>query len=101
MKNSSLGKLRNVFRYGDRMRPVRDWFVLLAISIMTLGVAVVWNAWLFDDVASGGTLLDAATSTPAAFSKSSLQSVEQIFQERAAEDATFASTTSNFTDPSI
>lgn len=99
MKNITT-HLTNLFRYGERIEPTRDWFVLLALFGMLFVVSAVWNAWLFNRVASGGTLSAAATSTPTTFSKASLDVVERLFEERAAEELKYTSGEYSFTDPS-
>ncbi len=101
MSNSFLQKLQRGFHYGERIHPVRDWLALLTVFFIVLAVSAVWNAWLFDQVASGGTLGAAATSTPEVFSKASLQNVEQIFADRALLDAKYTASSTTFTDPSI
>ncbi len=92
--------LAHLFRYGERIEPTRDWFVLLTIFGMLFVVSAVWNAWLFNRVVSGNSLAPVATSTSATFSKASLDAVEHLFEERAAEEAKYANGEYGFTDPS-
>lgn len=88
------------FTYGEHVHPERDWFTLLTLSFMVLVVGVVWNTWLFNDVSSGGVLSGSATSTPPAFSKTSLQAVQKVFSDRAALEAQYVAGVKTFTDPS-
>lgn len=87
-------------RYGTHIDPVRDWLALLAFSAIALAGIVVWNAWAFDTIASGGVIGTAATSTPPIFSQSSLDAIHAIFANRAAEKAKYETGTYRFADPS-
>lgn len=91
--------LRNA-RYGERLRPVRDWLVILAcIAALTLASAV-WNAWTFVRVANGDILGGAPPALPAPFSGASLQRLQNIFDARAAEEAKYTTGAYPFADPS-
>ena len=84
----------------SRIDPARDWIILLLLSVMAIMGIIVWNAWAFDTVASGGTIGTPATSTPALFDRSSLDVVHAIFTDRAVEEQKYASSTYQFADPS-
>jgi len=88
------------FRYGTRLDPGRDWLTLLILSTVILIGTVVWNAWAFDTIASGGIIGTSATSTPAVFSQSSLDTINTIFANRADEKAKYETGTYGFADPS-
>ncbi len=99
MKNpitSFLNQLR-AFALTD---PTRDWIALLTLATIAIIGIVTWNAWVFDTVASGGTLGAAASSTPPSFTQASLDSVRTVFEARAAEEAKYVSGTYKFNDPS-
>ena len=81
--------------------PVRDWFVLLVLSLIMLGVIVVWNIWAFDTVANGGVITTSAATTTPAFSQSSIDTIHSIFQARDGEEAKYVSGEYHFTDPSL
>jgi hypothetical protein len=96
--NSLFGKLRHGFSYGDRIRPARDWFVLLTITGIILCISIAWNIWLLSRVTSGEAI-GTATSTPPAASFN-VDSVQTMFEARAAERGRYVSTY-HFVDPSL
>ena len=85
------------FKYGLRLRPVRDWLVLLAFCLLLLLVSVGWNLWLFSEVTQGKQI-GTATSTPAVEIK--LDQVQTLFGERAQERARYENEY-RFVDPSL
>lgn len=93
-KNLSSFKLPS---YGDRPRPLRDWFILVSLGAILLGLSVGWNAWQFVRVTEGQTIGEAVPQTiaPAA---ASLEGVRSVFQNRAAEEARYR-TEYRFVDP--
>ncbi|MFH1178399.1 MAG: hypothetical protein V1711_01600 [bacterium] len=86
-------------RYGA-INPVRDWLVLLTLSAITLASIIIWNVWAFQTVARGGVIGTTATSSPSVFNHSSLDTIEIIFANRAAEKAKYETGTYRFADPS-
>lgn len=80
--------------------PARDWLILLICAMIALAGIVVWNAWVFDTVASGGTIGTSATGTLPVFNSSSLETVHTIFTTRAAEEAKYMTGTYHVEDPS-
>lgn len=100
MKNL-LNKLTGFLKslsYGERIRPVRDWLVLLSCAILILAGCLIWNLWLFARV-TGGEAIGSATSTttPAA---PALDAVQQLFQKRSVEEARYKGEY-RFVDPSL
>ena len=92
--------LRAWLRLGDRAHPERDWFALVTVVALVLAVLVVWNLWAFDTVAGGGTI-GSATSAPApVVNRSSLDTVQKIFSDRATEESKYETGVYQFTDPS-
>ena len=85
---------------GARQDPVRDWLALLALSIVAFVGIVVWNVWAFDTVAQGGVIGEAATSTPAVFNRSSIDSIHAVFEKRAAEEAKYVTGVYRYANPS-
>jgi hypothetical protein len=79
---------------------VRDWLVLLTLWVLALVCIIVWNAWAFDTVAQGGAIGPVATSTPAVFSRSAVNGINTVFQNRAVEESKYATGIYHFTDPS-
>lgn len=58
--------------------PVRDWLVLLSVSMIALVGIIVWNVWTFSTVAAGGTIGTSATKAPMVFDNSSLDTIHAI-----------------------
>ena len=90
----------NRLRYGERLDPTRDWFVLITLTIILFAGVLVWNAWAFDTVASGGVIGGTATVSPPLFSQSSLDTIQTVFANRAAEEAKYQTGAYRFVDPS-
>lgn len=67
--------------------------------MIALAGIFIWNVWAFDTVANGG-VIGTATSTPQAFSQSSLNTIRSIFEDRAEERAKYETGTYRFSDPS-
>jgi hypothetical protein len=95
-----LGAFFHRFRSGVRGDPVRDWLVLLSLAIVALVCIIVWNVWAFDTVAQGGSISAAATSTVPTFNRSSIDTINTVFQTRAAEDAKYVTGVYRYSDPS-
>ena len=87
-------------RYGSHINPTRDWLTLVTLAAIVLAGIVVWNAWAFDTVVSGGVIGTPATSTPPVFSQASLDTIHTIFANRAAEEEKYTTGTYRFADPS-
>lgn len=86
--------------HGWRRDPDRDWLTLLGFAALVFSVILVWNMWLFDTVAKGGVIGSAPASSSAVQGSASLQTVQAIFANRAAEETKYANGTYRFTDPS-
>jgi len=86
-------------RYGAP-DPVRDWLVIITLSAIALAGIIIWNAWAFDTVAGGGIIGSAATSSLPVFNRSSIDSINTIFANRAAEEAKYETGIYRFADPS-
>ncbi|MDB5245120.1 MAG: hypothetical protein JWN90_225 [Parcubacteria group bacterium] len=100
MKNlkPNFGSITRIFRYGDRINPTRDWFLLLGVTAIALCMSVAWNIWLFSRVTSGEAI-GTATSTPAT-TNIQLDSIQSLFSTRSAERARYVNTY-RFVDPSL
>ena len=100
MNTSSLKhSIAKHLHYGA-INPVRDWLALITLSAIILGGVIVWNAWVFETVVGGGVIGSAATSSPPVFSNASLDTINTVFANRAAEEEKYASSTYHFVDPS-
>lgn len=94
--NDYIKKLRSA----TRLDPVRDWIFMLTVSIVILSTIVVWNAWAFDKVTSGGVIGSSATSTTPVFSRDSVNEMNNVFKERGLEYAKYKTGVYHFSDPS-
>jgi hypothetical protein len=96
-------KITNYFlkhlRY-EAPNPRRDWFVLIILSTITFAGIVVWNVWAFGVVANGGIIGSPEASTTPSFSRSSLDQINTIFSNRAAEEKKYETGTYRYADPS-
>ncbi len=87
-------------RSGVRFDPVRDWLIVLTLSIIVLAGVIVWNAWAFDTVARGDAIGNKATKPPPVFSRASLDAVHAIFENRATEELKYKTGVYRYVDPS-
>lgn len=94
---AALSKYLRIFRYGDRVKPLRDWLILVSIAGVLLVGSAGWSFWLFDQISNPKekTLTPPTTST----STASLETVRTIFEKRTAERAHYISDY-HFVDPS-
>jgi hypothetical protein len=94
---STIMKRLRAIAYPD---PVRDWLLLVSVALLVLFGIIVWNALTFNTVANGGIIGTPATSTPALFSRPALDAVQQVFIDRAAEEAKYTNGTYSYANPS-
>jgi len=99
MKNFSFSKYSQFFHYGDRVRPTRDWFVLITIAFVLLLVSVGWNIWIFVELANGQSLGPVPVARHTPIPTISVTSVQEVFKERAAEETNYQNNY-HFVDPS-
>lgn len=96
---NATGSFLNRVHGGTRHDPVRDWLVLLSIAGLILAGVIVWNVWVFDSVANGGTI-GSVEGGPATTNKVSLEEIRAVFEERAVEKARYATGVYRYADPS-
>ena len=97
---SFVGSFFRHIRYGERIDPMRDWLILVSISVIVLAGVLVWTVWAFDTVVNGGTIGSAATSTTTSFDRTTLNEIKRIFADRSAEEAKYETGVYRFADPS-
>jgi len=92
MKNllESIKNSGKMFSYGERMRPFRDWFILIAIFGAFCTASMVWNLWLFAKITAGETI-GVATTTPVQQAPA-FDVVEGLFVERGEERTRYIET---------
>jgi len=84
--------------YGETIRPVRDWLVLLGCAAVLVAASVVWNVWVYLDAVNGETSGAQNVSAPAP-DTGAIDAAQDVFAARAAEEAKYESTY-RFVDPS-
>ena len=94
----ALTKVFEHIRYGNRLEPARDWFVLLTALLVALVVSIVWNVLFFLDTVNGvdSTQVENAIN---ATSTDPIQTVEELFLKRQVEEARYKNEY-RFVDPS-
>lgn len=103
MKNfnlSSLTKYLGALRYGNRLRPERDWLVLLGMTVILLIASIAWNVFYFINTAANQPSSSAPAPTQTLSSASEVTSVQNIFKSRATEQTNYQQNY-KFVDPSI
>lgn len=95
-----IARMRFLFRRGPLHDPASGWFALLALAALAFSGLIVWNLWMFDQVAEGKALTSTATSTAPAFSQATLDLIHQVFEARASEEAKYQSGEYQYADPS-
>lgn len=97
LPKTDLRKYTKALRYGDALRPSRDWFVLLAVALVLIALSLAWNLWTFEKVV-GGESLESAVTDPLPRAKR-LEAVTAHFERRALEAERYLSEY-RFVDPS-
>lgn len=95
---SSMVRFKGVFEVGRHPRPMRDWFVLLGVAAVLVGVSVGWNVWSYIQI-TATVAQTASSNAPHGFSTTTIGAVEQAFVERKEEVDRYRSTY-RFVDPS-
>ncbi len=85
-------------RYGERIRPVRDWLVVLAVVAVLIISTSIWSYGLFRQT-TAAERSQATAAAQASISRASLETVRNIFEARAAEHERYLSEY-HFVDPS-
>lgn len=83
--------------YGSRLRPTRDWLVLLSLFTLLLIASVGWNLIQFTRVAQGEKIGNVEATAPAQIQ---VGTVQDLFKKRAEERVRFQSQY-RFVDPSL
>jgi hypothetical protein len=94
----SIDSLRQIFRAGTHTYPARDWYILVAITVVLIGASAAWQTWTYVQVTAVGGSETSATSKPA-FDAEAVGAVEQTFMKRK-EEADRYRTVYHFVDPS-
>jgi len=90
----------NKFKYGNKLRPSRDWLVLVAVASLALVGIVIWTMFIFLSVVEGPSTTVSVKRRGVVVNNIALQKVRQIFDTRAVEQAKYESGEYTFVDPS-
>lgn len=80
--------------------PVRDWLAMLIFSTIVLVSIIMWHVWLFGTVASGGDINVSTPKVSPIFSRTSLDAIFKIFENRATEETKHMTGVYRYSDPS-
>jgi hypothetical protein len=94
---ATLRSLSRSLSYGTRVRPARDWFVLLSLFTLILVGSVIWNLLQFSRVIGGQQI---GSSSVATSSPIRLDTVQALFTQRTQERAKYQGQY-RFVDPSL
>jgi len=86
------------FSYGSRIRAVRDWVVLVVLTLVLLAGFALWATWEYLEGAKADPISD-LPPLPDTITPETLAKTEQLFTERAAEAERYRSEY-QFVDPS-
>lgn len=95
--NVDLHSVQKYLKYGRRLRPERDWLVLLGIFTFVLILSVVWNLAIFSRVTQGQQIGNETVSQPVQIK---LDQVRTLFNQRADERQRYVGEY-RFVDPSL
>lgn len=94
----SLARVRGLLQAGRHPHPVRDWFVLLGVAAVLVGLSAGWNVWSYIQV-TAAVPQTASPNAPHGFSTTTIGAVDQAFVEREEEVGRYRSSY-RFVDPS-
>lgn len=86
------------FSYGDQVRPLRDWFIVIAIALLLLAGSAGWSYYLFERT-SASDILGPVGTAAGTVNTASLDTVREVFLTRAGERVHYQ-TDYHFVDPS-
>lgn len=87
------------FSYGTRVRPARDWFLVLSAGLVLVVLSVGWNVWLLQSVEQGVVTGDARTQRTG-LDERSIEPVRRVFESRELEQGRYREEY-RFVDPSL
>lgn len=91
-------KVHSLVRPGSHTHPTRDWFLLIGLSALLIGLSAGWNAWSYID----STIRDSTANVVpevTSFDTSAVDAVQSVFTTRREESERYRGTY-RFIDPS-
>jgi hypothetical protein len=98
LNSLNLDTLKKLFTPGTHPHPIRDWFVILGMSALLMGVSAGWNVLNFLQV-TVVSQKDTATPSAPVFESARVDEVEKVFSKRK-EEADRYRAEYHFVDPS-
>ncbi len=95
----SADRLKKLFHEGTHPHPVRDWFVIVGVSAVLVGLSVGWNTWTYIQASTETKETGEVTET-AVFDVAAVETVQRTFEERSKEAERYRSSY-HFVDPSL
>lgn len=95
-----LKNLSHTFSYGTQLKPARDWIVVVSIALIILAFSIVWNIFNFRHIVAEKAAPATTNVYAPTINKTAIQSVQQLFSERASEQTKYESGAYSFADPS-
>ncbi len=99
MNLNSLSKinLRDRFEYGEHLRPLRDWMIMLSVAGVLLIASAAWNAWTFYRAWTGESV--GADAIAPGVMTNEIEAAKKVFEMRALEESRYEGEY-HFVDPS-
>ena len=94
-----LASYKKFFTYGDQIKPMRDWFLVLGISCGVLLLSVAWNVFLFHQLESAKSAVVQQEAVTQPGLGDAVTQIQSIFQDRATEEGNYEKLY-HFVDPS-
>ncbi len=83
-----------------RLNPLRDWAILVIVTLLLLAASLWWNIRLFYNVQRGAIIGGETETTATSVDQSKLNELIKIFSTRAEEAIKYENGTYRFIDPS-
>ncbi len=83
-----------------RMRVVRDWFILIVVSIIVIALEIAWSVFFFHDNIVIHAPVHVTVIDVAKIDTNAMQQVQDIFSKRASQQSAYESNAGPFVDPS-
>lgn len=93
-----LHTVRELFRVRTHTHPTRDWFVLLGVSALLVGVSIGWNVVAYLAATRTPVVMEKEVALPA-FDTSAVDTVKKVYEVRG-EEARRYQDNYRFVDPS-
>jgi hypothetical protein len=90
-------KLKDHLEYGEHLRPIRDWLIILGVSSVLFFASLAWNGFVFYRAVQGEAVGGEATAQ--IITVDEIKSAQETFIKRSIEEAKYEGEY-HFVDPS-